>query len=453
MNYLFVFFLSLCLSLVGTPIAEKIAFRCKVIDIPDGRKRHRVPIPLLGGVAIYVSFFVTTALSVFVLPQWTHIDKSLFLGLFLASTFVFIGGMIDDVRGLNATQKFSIQIAGALILVLFGYPQSILSGFIPALPRTELFQFVVIGFFILWIVMLTNALNLIDGLDGLAGGVAFVASYFLLLTAIALKRALMIPLSLALCGATLGFLRYNFYPARIFMGDAGSMLLGFLLAAISFQGVAKRITLFTLLIPVVLLAIPIIDTILAFIRRVLARKNPFVADRDHIHHKMIRLGLTQAQAVIIVYIVCAIFGVLSLSLVRFESEVIVIVFVVISLLVVTGLYVLGYLRPGVRTEFEFVEKRALPRVFRELLVEYEHDGERHRAISLDVSAGGIFLRTSTPLDVGTLVKLRYVDPMSRKTTERVGKVVWNTRTAPKRHEIQGMGIMFATDVSIPKVPS
>lgn len=446
MKFLAVFFSSLVLALVLTPVVEKIAYRLRVIDIPDGRKRHRVPIPLLGGLAIYLSFFITTGVFMFCTDRWAGAEQRIFLGLFVASTFVFLGGVVDDTRGLDAPQKFSVQIAAALILVLFGYPQDVLLKLIPGLPHTQTLEYLGIAFFVFWMVMLTNAMNLIDGLDGLAAGVAFVAAYFLLLTAIALKRPLMVPLSLALCGATLGFLRYNFHPARIFMGDAGSMLLGFLLGATSFQGLAKRVTLFTLLIPVILLAIPIFDTILAFVRRLLSGKNPFVADRDHFHHKMIRLGLTQAQAVTIVYLVCAVFGILSLSLVRFGSQVIIVVFLVVSLLVFAGLYVLGYFRPGERPEFEFVEKRTLPRTFKELLVDYECRGKKSRALSLDISLGGIFLRTQTPLEVGAHLTLRFIDPATQKPVERHGTVVWNTTQSPKPHEVSGMGIMFTAPV-------
>jgi len=247
---------------------------------------------------------------------------------------------------------------------------------------------------------------------------------------------------LALVGATMGFMRYNFFPARIFMGDTGSMLLGFLLAAISFQGLAKRITIFTLLIPVLLLGIPILDTILSFARRIFTRKNPFAADRDHIHHKMIRLGLTQVQAVTIIYIVSALFGVLSLTLIRFESEFILALLIVVSLLVFAGLWNLGYFRPGLHPDFEFIEKRTVPRSFKEILVEYEYQGQRSRAVSLDISAGGMFLRTSTPLELGSHVRLFFLDPVSKKRVERESQVVWNTTDSQRFVEFPGMGIMF-----------
>jgi len=292
--------------------------------------------------------------------------------------------------------------------------------------------------------MITNAINLIDGLDGLASGIVFVSSYFLLLTAITMNKAFLLPFLLPLLGATLGFLRYNFPPARIFLGDAGSMFLGFLIAAISFQGFTKRITLFTLLIPILLLGLPILDTLLSFSRRLLAGRNPFLADRDHIHHKMIRLGLTQVQAVTILYICCTVLGILSLTLIRFGSEIILAIFLPLSALLLVGLWTLGYLRPGIQTELEFKEKRTLPRSLHEVLVEFTYQGKKHKAISRDFSKGGIFISTEKTIQVGEDIIVTYTDPNTLNLRERPCRVVWNTLAADtERHsEMHGMGVMF-----------
>ena len=445
MIYYLLFFLSLALSLLLTPLAERIAYRYHFLDVPDGRKRHRVPIPLLGGVAIYASFFFTLAFCYLVKPEWLEASQPLFFGLLIGGTLIFLAGLFDDAYGLNAPQKFLVQIVASLILIYFEDPSNVLRTIIPDLPNTPWVRAFGGLFFVFWVVMLTNAINLIDGLDGLATGISFLSAYFLMLTAIGLNRMQLLPFIIPLLGASLGFLRYNFHPARIFLGDAGSMLLGFLIAAISFQGFAKRITFFTLLIPILLLGIPILDTILSFSRRVLAGRNPFVADREHIHHKMIRLGLTQVQTVSLLYIICAALGVLSLSLIRFNSEIVLAIAIPLTALIFAGLWILGYFRPGVQTELEFKEKRSLPRSLREVVLQYEVAGVKRHAVSLDFSRGGIFIRTRSPCDVGTEIQIWYTDPETSEERVKRGRVVWNTlQTVRDRPaEVEGMGVMFA----------
>jgi len=444
MVYYLLFFVSLGLSLVLTPLVERLAYRFRFLDIPDGRKRHRVPIPLLGGLAIYASFFLTLALCYLVRPEWLEARQSLFFGLLIGGTLIFLAGVFDDAYGLNAPQKFLVQIVASLVLINFEDPGKALQNIIPGLPDTALVRYLGILLFVFWVVMLTNAINLIDGLDGLATGISFLSVYFLTLTAIGLNRTYLLPFLVPLLGATLGFLRYNFHPARIFLGDAGSMLLGFLIAVISFQGFAKRITFFTLLIPILLLGIPILDTALSFARRILAGRNPFSADRDHIHHKLIRLGLTQVQTVSILYLVCAALGILSLSLIRFESGVVLAIAVPLTMLIFAGLYILGYFRPGVETDLAFKEKRSLPRTFREIVLQYEVEGVKHHAVSLDVSRGGVFVRTRTPCDIGTEVRIWYTDPETSSERIKRGRVVWNTRNTPEgaASQAEGMGVMF-----------
>ena len=444
MFYYILFFLSLTLGLLLTPLAERLAFRIQFLDIPDGRKRHRVPIPLLGGLAIYVSFFISLTLCILVKPEYFGTHRSMYFGLLIAGSLIFVAGILDDRRGLNAPQKFLVQIIAAILLIYFGYSEDFIWSMLPEIQETPLVRFLGMVFFVFWVVMLTNAINLIDGLDGLAAGISFVSGYFLLLTAITMNRGFLLPFLLPLLGATLGFLRYNFPPARIFLGDAGSMFLGFVLAAISFQGFAKRVTLLTLLIPILLLGIPILDTFTAFARRLLASRNPFVADRDHIHHKMLRLGFTQVQAVSLLYICCTVLGILSLSLIRFGSEIVMAIVIPLSILILAGLWVLGYLRPGVHPELSFREKRAMPRTLKEIVVQFEFRGDRRYAISRDVSKGGIFIRIHDPLKVGSEVLVRYQDPELKEERERQGRVVWTTRgDTPGPHaDIRGMGIMF-----------
>jgi len=445
MFYYLLFFLSLGLGLLLTPLAEKLAYRFHFLDIPDGRKRHRVPMPLLGGLAVYASFFITLSLCYGLDPESLGPYQSLYFGLFLGGTLIFLAGLLDDAYGLSAVQKFTVQILAALVLIYFEHPVNVMHSILPDLPDTLAVRTLGAFLLVFWVVMLTNAINLIDGLDGLAAGTSFLSAYFLMLTAIGMGRDGLLPFLLPLLGASLGFLRYNFHPARIFLGDAGSMLLGFLLAAISFQGFAKRITLFTLLIPILLLGIPILDTILSFARRALAGRNPFAADRDHIHHKMIRLGLTQVQAVSLLYLVCTALGILSLSLIRFSSEIVLAIAIPLGAVLFASLWVLGYFRPGTQTEVTFKEKRSLPRSLKEVVVEYRRGREANYAISRDFSKGGLFIRTRHPVPVGQELLIRFTDPETRKEREQRGKVVWNTSQASASgHEqvVEGMGIMF-----------
>ena len=438
------FFISLGIGLVSTPLIEKLAYRYQFLDIPDGRKRHKGPMPLLGGLSIYTSFFLTLSLCYLVKPDSLGHYQSLFFGIFIGGTLIFLAGLLDDAYGLNAPQKFFVQILASLILVYFEPPGNVFRTIFPDLPETLFIQAMGILFFVFWVVMLTNALNLIDGLDGLATGISFLSAYFLMLTAIGLNRYFLLPFVLPLLGATLGFLRYNFPPARIFLGDAGSMFLGYLIAAISFQGFAKRITLFTLLIPILLLGIPILDTLLSFVRRLVAGRNPFLADSEHIHHKMIRLGLTQVQVVSLLYIICTALGILSLSLIRFHIEIVLAIAIPLGVLILAGLWILGYFRPGLRTELALKEKRSLPRTLKEIVVEYEAGGQKHHAISRDISKGGIYIRTKYPCNVGLEIHVCYTDPETSEEKEKRCRVVWNTDKAEKdfHGDIPGMGVMF-----------
>ncbi len=444
MLYYYLFFLSLGLSLLLTPLVERLAYRLQFLDVPDGRKRHRVPVPLLGGVAVYISFFVTLSFGYAFQPEALGPYQPMYLGMLLGGTLIFLAGLLDDAYGLKAPQKFAVQILAAVVFIYFHDPVNVLQDIFPDLHHTLLVRFLGILFFVFWVVMLTNAINLIDGLDGLATGISFLGAYFLMLAAIGLGRDGLLPFLLPLLGATLGFLRYNFNPARIFLGDTGSMLLGYLLAVISFQGFGKRITLITLFVPILLLGLPILDTVLSFTRRILAGRNPFSADRDHIHHKMIRLGLTQAQAVTILYIVCTGLGILSLSMMRFTTEIVVAIAVPLGALLLGGLYSLGYFRPGVQTKISFREKRTLPRSLKEVVVEYRRGKETRYAISRDFSKGGLFLRTQHPAAVGEEFLLRFTDPATRTEKERRGRVVWNTSqgNTPLHDQVEGMGIMF-----------
>jgi len=440
----FLFFLSLAFSLLATPLVEKLAYRYHFLDIPDGRKRHKVPMPLLGGLVVYTSFFLTLSICYLVNPTYLGAYQSMFFGLLIGGTLIFLTGLLDDAYGLNAPQKFVVQILAALVLIYFEHPAHVLRTIIPTLPDSPWVHYLGMTLFVFWVVMLTNAINLIEGLDGLATGISFLSAYFLMLASIGLNRYALLPFIIPLLGATLGFLRYNFPPARIFLGDAGSMLLGYLIAVISFQGFTKRITLFTLLIPILLLGLPILDTLLSFARRILSGRSPFLADREHIHHKMIRLGLTQVQVVSLLYIICTALGILSLSLIKLKTEIVLAIAIPLGILILAGLWILGYFRPGVRTGITLKYKRTLPRTIHEIVVQYDYKGEKLHAISRDISPGGMFIRTKHPCAVDSVLRICFSDPETSEEVVRDGRVVWTTsetRVGPHQ-DTPGMGVMF-----------
>jgi len=305
---------------VLTPIVRRLARRWGYYDHAlTSRKVHGKPVPRLGGVAIVLAFFVPLVGLYFVDSEvgrrlWSHPRQA--IGLFVGGAIIAALGIVDDIRGTGARSKFLVQFAvGALMYALgfrigqianpFGDPIS-LGVF--ALPFT-----------MLWIAGVVNAMNLIDGLDGLAGGVALIAVASTFAVAVLRVEPLMMLFTAALAGAVLGFLFYNFNPATIFMGDTGSMFLGFVLATTAIQTNQKHSTAVALVVPIVALGIPIADTLLAILRRAVRGAPLFSADRGHIHHRLLGLGLSHRQAVLVLYAGCAALGGVAVAL-RFASQ-------------------------------------------------------------------------------------------------------------------------------------
>lgn len=289
--YIIAFGIGLIACYVLTPAVKKLALRLGAIDNPDNRKVHVLPVPRMGGLAIYIGFLIAVLCSMTVTKE--------ILGLLLGGTFIVLLGVIDDIYQLSAKVKLCGQIFAAAILVLFdiridwlAFPGGVEYFYMDslAIPAT-----------IFWVVSMTNALNLIDGLDGLAAGVAFIASLTVSIVAVQSGSFIVAILTLALAGSTLAFIRYNFNPASIFMGDTGSMFLGYMLAAVSVLGVVKSATAVALLVPAIALGLPIIDTFLAIIRRYSNGKPIFKPDKGHLHHRLLAAGLSQKQAVLLMY--------------------------------------------------------------------------------------------------------------------------------------------------------
>lgn len=226
----------------------------------------------------------------------------LFLGLSISGTIVFLLGLVDDLVGLRAVVKLVWQVIAASIAIYFGFHINILSN--PFNGAINLLPLISIPLSLLWITGVTNAINLIDGLDGLAAGVCAISSGTLFFVALRTHEIGAALLLLALSGAALGFLKYNFFPAKIFLGDSGSYFLGFILACASILGVFKTTLVVALIIPLLILGVPIFDTLFAIGRRVSNGKSPFDADNKHIHHMFLRAGFTQREAVLSIYIAC-----------------------------------------------------------------------------------------------------------------------------------------------------
>lgn len=294
---LLIFFTALIFSILGTPFFRRLALHVGVVDTPSTRKIHGVPVPLLGGAAIYSAFFI----GLIIAGNLFYIRE--LIGILLGATLVSLFGLADDRWGLSAYQKLGGQLLAGIVLLIGGtsvdlFDQNWLNWLLT----------------IIWVVGITNALNLLDNMDGLSGGITTVAAAFFLLLAAMGGQILVSSLAAALIGACIGFLRYNLNPATIFMGDTGSLFLGFLLAALGIKlRFPSNVPWITWLVPLCVLAVPIFDTSLVTISRLRRRLNPLTAaGTDHLSHRLVALGLTRREAVLTCYLIggmCGMFAV------------------------------------------------------------------------------------------------------------------------------------------------
>lgn len=293
-----------------TPFMRRLAFKVGALDHPGPRKIHRQAMPLLGGVVVYLAFWGTAGLVLLL----TGGGKQLW-GLFWGSTVILGLGLYDDIKGLSYKAKFAGQFVAAFILLAYNIKIEFIT-----LPFQEM---IFVGAFmipltLIWVVGITNAVNLIDGVDGLATGVSTIAA--LVMFALTWdKFPLIALLSLVLAGASLGFLPHNFSPARIFLGDSGSLFLGFMLAGFSIMGVTKQATFTTLIAPVLIFGLPITDTFYVMWRRFKSRRPIFEADNGHIHHHLLGIGLSARQTVMVLYTGSLFFGASAIFFDRFIS--------------------------------------------------------------------------------------------------------------------------------------
>jgi len=338
--YIIILGLSFIVSYLMVPVSIKFANKHGILDNPksDDRRVHKVPTPRVGGIAI-VSGVMASILVFFIITLFTgaEIDKR-YVGYALGAALIIAMGFVDDVKSLKPLIKFLFQLLAGMVIYVFGI--SIAGVKIPFL-YPEIIDFGIWSFPItlIWVLGVTNAVNLIDGLDGLAAGISAIASVSLLVIfAITGASIEVIIIALALAGATIGFLPYNFNPAKTFMGDTGSNFLGYTLATMSLMGMAKGYTLLAIAAPLIIVGVPVFDMLFAIIRRLIKHQKIFAPDKGHIHHRLLRHGFSQKQAVLILYTVTSILGVTAVTLVsgKFVQGIICVIIIIL-------IWMIGYI--------------------------------------------------------------------------------------------------------------
>jgi len=309
--------MALAVTLLATPLVIRLARRAGALDRPGPRRIHALPVPTMGGLALALAVLgVAWVARAFPGPAGLLEIRPL-LGLSLAAIPILALGAVDDVRGARPWVKLAIQACAALVLVLFGYGVPLITNPFGGSFTSGIFN---VPLTVAWVLIVINAINLIDGLDGLASGAVLIASMSLWWVARTHGDFYVMFISALMAGATLGFLRYNFPPARVFMGDTGSNFLGLVLAAASLLENRKGTAAVTLLFPLVAMGLPIADSVLAFARRA-ARGTPvFRPDSEHIHHRLLRLGLSPRSALFVLWYLCLYLGVMAVVLAALPRE-------------------------------------------------------------------------------------------------------------------------------------
>ncbi|OGS20595.1 MAG: hypothetical protein A2252_00935 [Elusimicrobia bacterium RIFOXYA2_FULL_39_19] len=342
--YVFCFFISLLLTLLFTPAAVFLSKKFGVYDMPNKRKVHSRPIPRWGGLAIFLSMLVCLILVYNIFPQFSHLLTSALkqkskligtltlydqlLGILTGSTFVLILGMIDDKKNVQAMIKLLVQIIAALVAMEYGV--KIFGLTLPFFNKyIELPIILTLFVTVLWLISFMNTINLADGLDGLATGIVTIAAGTFFIVSILMKPSVaMNPdkmwlanqlqlsaiLSITLCGAGIGFLFFNFNPATVFLGDGGALFMGFILASISIMGTLKMPLVLALFIPVIIVALPVLDVFLSILRRFRRGSGIMEPDKEHIHHRLLKWGWTHREVVLIMYVITLMLSIITVSL-------------------------------------------------------------------------------------------------------------------------------------------
>lgn len=306
LSYIKIGIFAAAVSFLITPVVKILSHKVGAIDVPkDDRRMHTKPTPSLGGLAIYISILLS--MVVFMWP----LSKDL-QAILLGGSVIAVSGYLDDTQGLSPSMKVLFQLIATIIAIYGGIHVGSLSNFLGEKGSVIDLGIISYPITVLWIVGVTNAINLIDGMDGLADGVSAIGAVSLGIISYMFGNEEIGMICLIIAGACLGFLPYNFNPASIFMGDTGALLLGYLFAVITIEGVLKTAATVAVVVPVIILAVPISDTLFAIIRRTLSGKSFATADKGHLHHRILNMGFTTKQTVLILYAMAAILGFLAI---------------------------------------------------------------------------------------------------------------------------------------------
>lgn len=312
-SFIIPFITATFISAIATPLVRKLAFKIGAVDIPkDDRRVHKKTMPLIGGLAIFTA--VVIAALIF-LP----LDRSTF-SILIGGTLIVISGIIDDLRDLSPKLKLLFQILAGVILIFGGIKIDFVTNPFTNDSSLLYLKWLSIPITLFWVVGITNTLNLIDGLDGLAAGVALISSLSLMFVAGKFGYTEITILSAIVAGSCLGFLPFNFNPAKIFMGDTGALFLGFMLAAISIEGVMKSVATIAVIVPILILGVPIFDTTFAIFRRLLNGQSIMAADKGHLHHRLLNRGFSQKKTVLILYGISSVFGLFAVLIAKANSR-------------------------------------------------------------------------------------------------------------------------------------
>lgn len=342
-----VFLISFALTLLLTPLAGKLAFKLGAVDRPSKRKIHKNIIPRFGGLSIFISFIVAVIPAIILAKNFgiklSGRETVALYGILFGGSLIALLGFFDDLKGMPAVAKLAGQIVASGVAVYFGAQILFVS--------TPFTKILLLGAWavpvtIIWMVSITNAINLIDGLDGLASGITMIAAATLFVVSIKMGQMDSAILLAALIGTSAGFLRYNFFPASIFLGDSGSLFFGFMLACASIVGVLKSTLVIALVIPIVVLGIPIYDTATAIIRRAITGRPIFEADKKHLHHRLLKAGFNQRQVVVLIFVACIILAVAALAAAVFENYP---TLIFLSIIVVLGILALDFAKDILRS--------------------------------------------------------------------------------------------------------
>lgn len=356
--YLFLFVLSLGMSLLFTYIVMQFARKKKIFAKPVGRSVHSKPVPYLGGLAIYASFILTLIFACFLDPSIRSVFSFKFQGLLIAASIVVMLGMIDDLRPIEPQLKLFGQSLAAIVLYMYGFRIEVLSH--PFSSHVIHFP-MVIGLLITfaWFLGVMNAINLIDGLDGLAAGITVIVSFSLFFPALYLNSYATLFLLVTLGGATLGFLPYNYYPARIFMGDTGSMFIGLILGSIALlETQYKATTAIALLVPFVALAIPIMDEFLAIVRRIMGKKSVFSADKKHLHHRLLAAGVKHKHIVLFLYLATLYLGLFAFLFVLIPEKYSFVLLILLTMGAYMSVTTLDFFEKKMRYQYKLGQRRS-----------------------------------------------------------------------------------------------